>query len=141
VEETRRCAVAIIRGGGASADLAWLVDQKLAKAVCRMNVPIMTGIGHERDRNLLDEISCIPCDTPSKLVEHIKSTITRAALDGQRAHDAIRTHSAQMMARYEAEVSSARTAVDRDARETVRVAEVKVRVAATGLEPGARAPR
>lgn len=139
MQETRRCAVAIIRGGGASADLAWLVDQKLAEAVCRMNVPVMTGIGHERDRNLLDEIACIPCDTPSKVAEHIKSTITRAALDGQRAQEAIRAHSAQLVDRYDAAVISTRTTIDRDARETVRLSEAAVRTAATGLEPGARA--
>jgi len=138
VKETRHCAVAIIRGGGASADLAWLVDQKLAEAICRMNVPVMTGIGHERDRNLLDEIACIPCDTPSKVVEHIRSTITRAALDGQRAQEAIQTHAAQIINRHEAAVSLVRTAIDRDARETVRLAETTVRVTATALQPGAR---
>jgi exodeoxyribonuclease VII large subunit len=137
-DATRHCAVAIIRGGGASADLAWLVDQKLAEAVCRMNVPVMTGIGHERDRNLLDEIACIPCDTPSKVVEHIRSTITGAALDGQRAQAAIQTHAAQIANRHEAAVALARTAIDRDARETLRLAEATVRVTATGLQPGAR---
>lgn len=137
-EETRHCAVAIIRGGGASADLAWLVDQKLAEAICRMNVPVMTGIGHERDRNLLDEIACIPCHTPSKVVEHIQSAITRAALDGQRAQDAIQTHAAQIINRHDATIALARTAIDRDARESVRLAETTVRMTATGLEPSAR---
>lgn len=138
VEATRQCAVAIIRGGGASADLAWLVDQKLAEAVCRMNVPVMTGIGHERDRNLLDEISCIPCDTPSKVVEHIRSTITRAALDGQRAQEAIQTRAAQIATRHEAAVASVRTEIDRDGMETARLAEASVRSTAIGLQPGAR---
>jgi exodeoxyribonuclease VII large subunit len=137
-EETRHCAVAIIRGGGASADLAWLVDRKLAEAICRMNVPVMTGIGHERDRNLLDEIACIPCDTPSKVVEHIRSTITRAALDGQRAQEAIRAHAAQIVNRHDTAIALARTAIDRDARETVRLAETTVRLTATALQPGAR---
>jgi exodeoxyribonuclease VII large subunit len=137
-EEGRRCAVAIIRGGGASADLAWLVDQKLAEAVCQMNVPVMTGIGHERDRNLLDEIACIPCDTPSKVAELISSTITRAATEGHRAYEIIRAEGAQILDRQEAALASTLNGVDRDARETIRVAEATVRTVATGLEPGAR---
>ncbi|MEA1015319.1 exodeoxyribonuclease VII large subunit [Sphingosinicella sp. LY1275] len=132
------CVVAIIRGGGASADLAWLVDQKLAEAVCRMNVPVMTGIGHERDRNLLDEIACIPCDTPSKVVEHISSTIVQAALEGRRAHEAIQSQAAQVLSTYETALTATSNAIDRDARETVRLAEATVRAAATGLEPDAR---
>jgi exodeoxyribonuclease VII large subunit len=137
-EAGRHCAVAIIRGGGPSADLAWLVDPKLAEAVCRMNVPVMTGIGHERDRNLLDEIACIPCDTPSKVAEYINSTIIRAALDGRRAYEAIQTQAAHVLNRHETAFTSARNDIDRDARETIRLAEGTVRAAAVGMEPGAR---
>ncbi|WP_174278475.1 exodeoxyribonuclease VII large subunit [Sphingomonas bacterium] len=137
-EPDRHCAVAIIRGGGASADLAWLVDQKLAEAVCRMNVPVMTGIGHERDRNLLDEIACIPCDTPSKVVEHISSTITRSAMVGLRAYESVRASVAGALSDHRAAVAVTSAAVDRDAREAIRVADRVVRAAATGLEPGAR---
>lgn len=39
-------AVAIIRGGGAKSDLAWLNDANLAAWVCRLPVPVFTGIGH-----------------------------------------------------------------------------------------------
>lgn len=137
--ETRYCAVAIIRGGGASADLAWLIDYKLTEAVCRMNVPVMTGIGHERDRNLLDEVSCIPCDTPSKVAEYVTSAVTRSAMAGQRAYEIILSQSERTLESAQAGFSEARHAIDRDAKETVRLADNAVRLAATGLEPGARA--
>lgn len=136
--ETRYCAVAIIRGGGASADLAWLIDYKLTEAVCRMNVPVMTGIGHERDRNLLDEVSCIPCDTPSKVAEYITSAVTRSAMAGQRAYEIILSQGGRTLDAAQSGFSEARHAIDRDAKETVRLADNAVRVAATGLEPGAR---
>lgn len=138
-EGTRSCAVAIVRGGGASADLAWLVDQKLADAVCRMNVPVMTGIGHERDQTLLDEIACMTFDTPSKVIEHIASTITRAALEGRRAHESILAGTVQIASRLDAAISSVQTTVDREAREGLRLADALVRGEANGLEPGARA--
>lgn len=134
----RSCAVAIVRGGGASADLAWLVDQKLAEAVCRMNVPVLTGIGHERDRNLLDEISCIAFDTPSKVIEHIASTVAHAALQGSRAYDAIKAVASQIASSAAATTDALRAAADRDARESLRAAENSVRTAAAALEPDAR---
>ncbi|MFZ3481895.1 exodeoxyribonuclease VII large subunit [Sphingomonas sp. 3-13AW] len=137
--DTRYCAVAIIRGGGASADLAWLIDHKLTEAVCRMNVPVMTGIGHERDKNLLDEVSCISCDTPSKVAEYITSAVTRSAMAGQRAYEIILSQGVRTLDAAQAGFAEARHAIDRDAKETVRLADNAVRAAATGIEPGARA--
>lgn len=38
-------AVVIIRGGGAVNDLAWLNDYALARAICELDIPVLTGIG------------------------------------------------------------------------------------------------
>lgn len=137
-EDRRYDAIAIIRGGGASTDLAWLIDEKLTEAVCRMNVPVMTGIGHERDKNLLDEVACLPCDTPSKVAEHISRTVTQAALAGERASDAIRAQARQIVDRARSNVAENRHAIGRDATEIVRLADAAVRIASTEMEPGAR---
>lgn len=138
-ERTRPCAVAIIRGGGASADLAWLVDDKLIEAVCRMNVPVMTGIGHEQDRNLLDEVACIACDTPSKVVEHVRSVIVRAASEADRAIETIRSDASRIIERRGSDVGMLKAAAGRDATEGVRLAESAVRRTAGEIEPRSRA--
>lgn len=70
-------AVVIIRGGGAVNDLAWLNDYELAKTICTLNVPVLTGIGHERDNTILDEVSNIRFDTPSKVAAGIEQVIKR----------------------------------------------------------------
>ncbi|MDD2743994.1 MAG: exodeoxyribonuclease VII large subunit [Rhodocyclaceae bacterium] len=70
-------AVVIIRGGGAVNDLAWLNDYELAKLICTMNIPVLTGIGHERDNTILDEVSNIRFDTPSKVAAGIEQVIKR----------------------------------------------------------------
>lgn len=137
-EHTRYCAVAIIRGGGASADLAWLVDYKLAEAVCRMNVPILTGIGHERDVNLLDEVACLVCDTPSKAAEYISSTVTKAALAGGEACRLIQAQVQQTLDNAAIEFRNISHSLEVDSKETVRLADIMVRAAATSLEPDAR---
>lgn len=68
-------AVAIIRGGGAINDMAWLNDYALVRAVCELEVPVLTGIGHERDNTVLDEVANIRFDTPSKVIGGIERVI------------------------------------------------------------------
>lgn len=138
LEDGRSCAVAIIRGGGASADLAWLIDHKLTEAVCRMNMPVITGIGHERDKNLLDEVACISCDTPSKVAEHISRTVTQAALSGDRAYGMILSQVIQEVDRAEAGLTRSMHVVERGAQESVRIAGDVVGATETALRPDAR---
>ena len=68
-------ALCIIRGGGSVTDLYWLNELDLARAVCRFPVPVFTGIGHERDRTVLDEVAHRACDTPSKVIGWIATVI------------------------------------------------------------------
>lgn len=68
-------ALCIIRGGGSVTDLYWLNELELARQVCRLPIPVITGIGHERDNTVLDEIAHRRCDTPSKVVGWIAGTI------------------------------------------------------------------
>jgi exodeoxyribonuclease VII large subunit len=78
-------AVVIIRGGGAVNDLAWLNDYELARALCELDLPVLTGIGHERDSTLLDEVAQQRFDTPSKVIAGIEQLIVRRASEA-RAH-------------------------------------------------------
>lgn len=73
VEMTIDCwdAVAIIRGGGATTDLNSFDNYELAKRVATFPLPVIVGIGHERDRTVLDEIACIRCKTPTAVAEYI----------------------------------------------------------------------
>ena len=57
--------VVIIRGGGATTDLNGFDDLELARRVATFPLPVMVGIGHERDRTVLDEIACVRCKTPT----------------------------------------------------------------------------
>ncbi|MFZ4539557.1 exodeoxyribonuclease VII large subunit [Propionivibrio sp.] len=70
-------AVVIIRGGGAANDLAWLNDYALARAICELTVPVLTGIGHERDSTILDEVANTSFDTPSKVAAGIEQIIKK----------------------------------------------------------------
>ena len=72
-------AIVIIRGGGAVNDLAWLNDYDLARLLCDSPIPVLTGIGHERDNTVLDEVAHTRFDTPSKVIAGIQSVIAARA--------------------------------------------------------------
>lgn len=72
-------AVVIIRGGGAVNDLAWLNDYDLCALICKLPCPVFTGIGHERDSTLLDEVAHTRFDTPSKVIAGIANSISTRA--------------------------------------------------------------
>lgn len=57
--------VVIIRGGGATTDLNGFDNYALARRVATFPLPVIVGIGHERDRTVLDEIACVRCKTPT----------------------------------------------------------------------------
>ncbi len=50
-------AVVVIRGGGARTDLVAFDDYALASALARAPLPVLTGIGHERDESLADLVA------------------------------------------------------------------------------------
>ncbi len=61
--------VVIIRGGGATTDLAGFDDLDLARAVARFPLPVVVGIGHERDNTVLDFIAHTRVKTPTAAAE------------------------------------------------------------------------
>ncbi|WP_198336049.1 exodeoxyribonuclease VII large subunit [Psychrobacter celer] len=71
----------IIRGGGAVGDLAYLNDYELAALVAEQPIPVWVGIGHERDKVILDEVAHTSFDTPSKviaaIISHLAQLITQ----------------------------------------------------------------
>lgn len=82
-------AVVIIRGGGAVNDLAWLNDYALAKFICDLPVPVFTGIGHERDSTVLDEVAHTTFDTPSKVIAGIEQVIVRRTREAEDAYESV----------------------------------------------------
>lgn len=90
-------AVVILRGGGAVNDLAWLNDYDLARCICEMTIPVLTGIGHERDSTILDEVANQKFDTPSKVIAGIEQVIAKRAAEAKE-HFVSLTHSAHRAA-------------------------------------------
>ena len=90
--------VVIIRGGGATSDLSGFDTLALAEHVANFPIPIITGIGHERDECILDMVSHIRVKTPTAaaalLIEHLKGVFD--AIEG--AQDRITRAAQQQLA-------------------------------------------
>lgn len=71
--------VVIIRGGGATSDLAGFDTYLLAAACAQFPLPIITGIGHERDETILDAVSHVYVKTPTAAAEFLISCMSEAA--------------------------------------------------------------
>ncbi|MBR2205370.1 MAG: exodeoxyribonuclease VII large subunit [Prevotella sp.] len=71
--------VVIIRGGGATSDMSGFDTLALAENVANFPLPIITGIGHDRDESILDMVSHIRVKTPTAaaalLIDHLKTVL------------------------------------------------------------------
>lgn len=71
--------VVIIRGGGATSDLSGFDTYLLAAACAQFPLPVITGIGHERDDTVLDSVSHTRVKTPTAAAEFLINRVDDAA--------------------------------------------------------------
>ena len=95
--------IVIIRGGGAVNDLAYLNDYDLAALLCKRTVPIWVGIGHEKDRTILDEIAHRSFDTPSKVIAGIRNLIVERVNEVSTALQIIKLLSQHQLITYQSQ--------------------------------------
>ena len=73
--------VVIIRGGGATADLSGFDTLALAENVAQFPLPVITGIGHDRDESILDMVAHTRVKTPTAaaafLIDNLKRVLDR----------------------------------------------------------------
>ena len=88
-DTVRYDCVVIIRGGGATSDLSAFDSLELAENVANFPLPVITGIGHERDESVVDMVAHTRAKTPTAaaamLIDNLKHTSERI----DHARDAI----------------------------------------------------
>jgi exodeoxyribonuclease VII large subunit len=148
-------AVAVIRGGGGRNELAVFDAEAIAMAIANAGLPVLTGLGHEVDRSIADEVAHSSFKTPTAcaqfLVQSARDYLGRAertyaaAIErarervdsaeqrlGDRAHRiARRTHAA--VGRADEGLASRQLAVHRSAIRQLAGADRRVAAAASRL--------
>ncbi|MEX2294352.1 MAG: exodeoxyribonuclease VII large subunit [Acidimicrobiales bacterium] len=146
----RACdVIAVVRGGGARTDLAAFDDGLVARAIALAPVPVVTGIGHEIDHSIADEVAHLAAKTPtaaaSVLVERVSEYLKQIedlwlviARVGQRelaAHDdRIRAHAARASRNVQAGLDRAVGRLDSQAARARRAGVVAAATADQRLE-------
>ena len=96
--------VVIIRGGGATSDLADYENLELATAVAQMPVPVIVGIGHERDETVLDFVANTRVKTPTAAAAFLIEHGAQELVDLQTLADTLRTAASQLITRQHNEL-------------------------------------
>jgi exodeoxyribonuclease VII large subunit len=73
--------ICLVRGGGSKADLAWFDSELLCRIVANCPCPVLTGIGHEIDQSLVDEVAYSNRITPTAcakyIVDHLQTILDK----------------------------------------------------------------
>jgi exodeoxyribonuclease VII large subunit len=65
VADRRAEVIVLARGGGATEDLACFNSELVVRAIAACPMPVITGIGHERDESLADLVADVAAHTPT----------------------------------------------------------------------------
>jgi len=109
-------ALIVIRGGGAQLDLHHLNKMTLAQRLAQMPMPVLTGIGHERDTTILDEIAALRLDTPSKVIAYVRDTIFARAQKAQTDWQTIQSMALRQIQKRRQFIEQAHQQVNHSAR-------------------------
>jgi len=106
--------VVIIRGGGATSDMSGFDTLPLAENVAQFPLPIITGIGHDRDESVLDMVSFQRVKTPTAaaalLIDHAQQVLNRLTALAERIptlFSLARTRSEARLSQYEQRLATA----------------------------------
>lgn len=95
-------AVAIIRGGGSASDLNCFNAYRLCAHIAQFPLPVLTGIGHDKDTSVADMVAHTALKTPTAVAGWLVERMTQA--EGLLDYAALRLHDATTQAMRQLEV-------------------------------------
>lgn len=107
-------AVAIIRGGGSTSDLALFDSYDIATYVAQFPLPIFTGIGHDKDVSVVDMVAHTSCKTPTA----VATTLVEMA-DYEMA--TVEEYAERLRSSVVARINGERLRVERQSSDVVRL--------------------
>jgi len=90
-------AIVLIRGGGSQTDLSCFDDYHIAAAIGQAPLPVLTGIGHERDESIADLVANTRLKTPTAVASFLVDRFRAAEVYAEDLLDSIRMFSAQQL--------------------------------------------
>jgi exodeoxyribonuclease VII large subunit len=69
----------VCRGGGSLTDLWAFCDEALCRTVALLRLPVISAVGHESDRTLIDDVAAVCCSTPTHAADALVPVDVNAA--------------------------------------------------------------
>ncbi len=134
--------LAIVRGGGARTDLAAFDDEAVARAIAACPVPVLTGIGHEVDTSVADEVAHTPAKTPTACAQLLVARVAElaGAIEGawaaiaHRGVRAVRRHDERLLTHARSLARGTRAALDAGDARLTSIGDRSRRAALAGLD-------
>ncbi len=85
--------IVVIRGGGARNELAVFDAEKIARMIAASPIPVLTGLGHEVDRSVADDVAHTALKTPTACAGELIGRVAAYAAEVEQSFAAIVQHS------------------------------------------------
>lgn len=122
--------VLVVRGGGSRTDLATFDDERIARAIATAPVPVWTGLGHEIDRAIADDVAHSAHKTPTACAAALVTRVRDTHLRAEQAWAGLVGRVAQGLDAHERRVHDRARQVSRRTEAAVAVADERLRVRA-----------
>jgi len=99
--------IAVVRGGGARTDLAAFDDEVVARAIAGCSIPVFTGIGHEIDTAVADEVAHLALKTPTACAAHVVGLVREAENTATALWNRVTVKAADLLSATDAELTGA----------------------------------
>jgi exodeoxyribonuclease VII large subunit len=108
-------AIILVRGGGSQTDFSPFDSLELSLAVAGSKLPIFTGIGHERNVSIVDELAFAQLKTPTKCAAYLVEWNYKVVVDLLSAKTNLLQFAQKMMIQKRNQVDSYRSQVAKSA--------------------------
>lgn len=79
----RAQVIILARGGGSVEDLSCFNDERVVRAIALSQIPVITGIGHQRDESLADLVADVSVHTPTAAAERVVPDYNQLVIEHQ----------------------------------------------------------
>ena len=101
--------IVIARGGGALEDLLPFSSEELVRAVSRAATPVVSAIGHEADRPILDDVADLRASTPTDAAKRIVPDVVEELFRVRQSRDRLRSYVTRLVERESERLGSLRS--------------------------------
>lgn len=131
-------AIVVMRGGGARNELAVFDSEAIAVAIANSPVPVLTGLGHETDRSIADEVAHTSYKTPTACAHALVNAANQYLAGAERSFAAIATVAHERIDAAEKALGAVAHRIARRTHAAVGRSEEALDMRLAGVRAGAR---